>query len=99
MSAAPRSKKSRSLRLFGGFLCILAFLALGFFGAYRNLRSAVETELREDIGHQVDEVQHELVLTYDLYLDEVKSSMRVLESLAERWPGLRFDVRPTYGES
>jgi hypothetical protein len=24
---------------------------------------------------------------------------RALESLAERWPGLRFNVRPTYGES
>ena len=113
MSVAPRSNKRRSLGFLAVFAAILAFVALGFFGAYRNLQKTVELQLRESIGHQVGEVEHELVLTYDLYLDETKSSMRVLEALAlatgapsagptvtvgtQRVPDLRFGNQSVLG--
>jgi PAS domain S-box-containing protein len=112
-TSSPRSTRQRSLRLIGGFIFILALVALGFFGAYRNLRGTVETELEEDIGDRVDDVHQELVLTYDLYLDEVQSGMRVLEALAvvqgppavgpavslngQIVPDLRFGAAPVAG--
>jgi signal transduction histidine kinase len=78
----PSSPKRPAVRLAAWIAGIGALVTVGFLGAYGNLHRTVEGELRDTIAGRVDDVRRDLVLTHELYLDQVRSSMRVLKAAA-----------------
>ena len=73
--------RSLHARLVGWFLLIIALVGLALYGGYLNLRTSVEQSLEADNARRVAEVTRELNSTHALYIDRVKTSLRVLKYL------------------